>query len=278
MNLLTTKPLMALRAHWPEYLIEAWAMGMFMISAGVFTVLFEYPASPLNGAIHNADVRRVLIGVAMGLTAVMLIYSPWGQRSGAHMNPAVTLTFWRLGKVKGWDAVYYIIAQFIGGTVGVYIAWMILGVAFASPQVNYVATLPGDAGAGVAFIAETVISALMMLMVLHVSNSSRARYTGVFAGVLVALFISVEAPLSGMSINPARSFASAFPLQQWNAFWIYLTAPVLGMQLAAAIHGITRHQVNCAKLIHSTTQRCIHCGFTPDDQRNINPELSGAMS
>ena len=82
-----------LRHHWPEYLMEAAGLGLFMISAGAVTTLFEYPGSPINHWIGSAFVRRSLIGLAMGVTAIGLIYSPWGQQSGAHLNPAVTLTF-----------------------------------------------------------------------------------------------------------------------------------------------------------------------------------------
>jgi len=102
----------------PEYLIEAAGLGLFMVSATVCVALLEHPASPLHGWIASGDVRRALIGVAMGLTALALIYSPWGKRSGAHFNPAVTLTFFRLGKVAPRDLVGYVLAQFIGGTAG----------------------------------------------------------------------------------------------------------------------------------------------------------------
>ena len=143
----------ALEQHWPEYLIEAWALGTFMVSAALFTALLEYPGSPAHQLIPNADVRRALIGLAMGLTAIALIYSPWGQRSGAHMNPATTLTFLRLGKIQPWDAAFYITAQFIGGVCGVLLSKLLLRGIIAHPSVSYVTTVPGPAGAGVAFLA-----------------------------------------------------------------------------------------------------------------------------
>lgn len=256
----------ALRQHWPEYLIEGWALGMFMVSAGVFTTLFEYPGSPLRQAFENADARRGMIGIAMGLTAIALIYSPWGQRSGAHMNPAVTLTFLRLKKIARWDAMMYVTAQFAGGTLGVLLVTIACRSAFTEPPVSYVVTVPGAQGALPAFAAEFAISALLMAMVLHVSNSQRyAQYTGLGAGLLVAIYIALEAPLSGMSMNPARTFASAWPADVWIGFWIYFTAPVLGMQCAAAwyMRPYCRREAGCAKLLHSKTQRCIHCGYIP---------------
>jgi aquaporin Z len=97
----------ALRQHWPEYLMEAAGLGLFMISACVFAILLFHPASPVAGFRGGHLARRALMGLAMGTTAVALIYSPWGQRSGAHLNPAVTLTFLRLGKVRGWDAAFW---------------------------------------------------------------------------------------------------------------------------------------------------------------------------
>src|SRR5207245_8712954 len=90
-------------------------------------------------------LRRIPIGLAMGLTAVGLIYSPWGQRSGAHLNPSVTLTFWRLGKVTPWDAFFYVTAQFVGAIVGVGVAATILDAWLAHPAVSYAATEIGRA-------------------------------------------------------------------------------------------------------------------------------------
>jgi aquaporin Z len=261
--------LRALREHWPEYAIEAWALGTFMVSAAAFATLFEYPASPLNRAIADGDVRRALIGIAMGLTAIALIYSPWGQRSGAHMNPAVTLAFLRLGKVRAWDAAFYVLAQFAGGTLGVLASFAVLGAALSDPPVSFAVTLPGTPGPWVALGAEFTISALLMLVVLGVSShTTLAKYTGLCAGVLVATFIAIEAPLSGMSMNPARSFASALPAGAWNGFWIYVLAPLAGMQFGALLHLLRagRQGTPCAKLMHGRRQRCIHCGYQPGTQ------------
>src|ERR1043165_7140918 len=106
----------AAREHWPEYLIEAAALCDFMLSAVFFTALLNHPTSPVQLGNH-AILRRALSGMAMALTAICIIYSPWGQRSGAHMNPALTLTFFRLGKIHPCDAFFYLSAQFFGGLV-----------------------------------------------------------------------------------------------------------------------------------------------------------------
>src|SRR5262245_26745725 len=104
--------LTALRRHWPEYVMEGAELGLYMISACVVVVLLHSPTSPGHQALPDPALRRVLIGIVMGLTTIGIIYSPLGQRSGAHFNPAVTLTFFRLGKVALWDAAFYGAAQF----------------------------------------------------------------------------------------------------------------------------------------------------------------------
>src|SRR5437870_970531 len=185
--------------HWPEYLIEAIGLGLFMLSACLFVALLEHPNSPLRQAMTDPFLRRIPMGLAMGLTAAGLIYSPWGQRSGAHLNPSVTLTFWRLGKVNHWDAFFYVSAQFVGAIVGVGVAATMLDAWLAHPAVSYAATVPGVGGAGVAFVAELLISFLLMTVVLTVSNRPGLnRFTGLCAGALVATCIVFEAPLSGM--------------------------------------------------------------------------------
>ncbi len=254
----------ALALHWPEYAFEAVGLGLFMMSAGLFAIALYHPASPVVQAIPAPFRRQALMGLAMGLTAIALVYSPLGQRSGAHFNPAVTLTFWRLGKVAGWDALFYVMAQLAGGVTGLLAVAAATGGLVAHPAVGYVVTVPGARGAGVAFAAEVVISLVLMSVVLAVSNTAAlARFTGLAAGALVATWITFEAPLSGMSMNPARTLASALPANVWTAFWIYVTAPPLGMLLAAELHArLARLPVLCAKLHHTRTERCIfRCGY-----------------
>ena len=256
----------SLKQHWPEYLMEAVELGVFMISACGFGVLLEYPGSTVHQAVADPFLRRALMGLAMGLTAISIVYSPIGKRSGAHFNPSVTLTFWRLGKIESWDAVFYILAQFIGGILGVWLSSLVLKNTLSAPAVNYVATLPGNYGVGVAFLAEIGISFLLMTVVLNVSSQMKlARYTGLFAGSLVVTYISLEAPISGMSMNPARTFGSAFSAQTWNGLWIYFTAPPLGMLLAAEAYTRLKGVGNvlCAKLHHHNNERCIfRCNFS----------------
>ena len=255
--------------NWPEYAIEAALLGAFMVSACATTALFEHPVSPVHAAIPDPFVRRALIGTAMGLTAIGLIYSPWGQRSGAHFNPSVTLTFLRLGKIETRDAVAYVAAQCVGGILGVLAAYRALGMLVAHPAVRFAATVPGAGGAGVAFAAEFAISFVLMSVILLISNSRLAKFTGLACGAIVASYITFEAPYSGMSMNPARSLASALVAGQWTSFWFYVCAPPLAMLAAAELHVRVRgvDRVLCAKLNHDGPRRCIfRCRYAALDR------------
>jgi aquaporin Z len=240
--------------------MEAAGLGLFMVTAAGFATLLEHPASPVRQMLNDPFLRRALMGLAMGTTATTLIYSPIGARSGAHINPATTLTFYRLGRVAPADAAGYIIAQFLGGAVGILLAAAIFAPWIAAPTVRYVSTMPGAPGAVAAFAGELAITFVLMTVILRVSNDVRwSRYTGLCAGLLVATYITLESPLSGMSMNPARSFGPALLAGDLSTLWIYFLAPPLGMLLAAEMFVRTRgaRQVYCAKLHHHTAARCI---------------------
>jgi aquaporin Z len=255
----------ALRSHWPEYLMEAAELAIFMVSACTFAVLLGNPHSPVYRAIPYQFLRRILMGVAMGLTAISIFYSAWGRQSGAHMNPVVTLTFLRLKKIAWSDALFYIAAQFTGGVVGVLVARTFLRELISDKAVRYAVTTPGQLGATAAFAAELIITFVLFSVVLHSSNSSRwSSRTGLFAGALIALYITFESPISGMSMNPARTFGSAFFAKVFDSIWIYFLAPPIGFLLAAELYVRRRglHAVLCAKFHHDHSHPCIfRCGY-----------------
>jgi aquaporin Z len=252
--------LRALRDHWPDYLIEGTCLGLFMLATAGIVILVDSSASPFLQWMPDPVIRRIPIGVGVGLVAIAIIYSPWGKRSGAHINPAVTLTFFRLGKLAAWDACFYILAQFIGGWLGVLAAAALWHRLFTEPPVHYVVTVPGTGGWLLALITEFCLALGLMLVILFSSNQPRfSQYTGFFAGCLVASYIIFTVPISGMSINPARTFASALPAQVWTSFWIYYFAPPLGMLTAAELYLNITHRnpkTLCGKLCPNRETPC----------------------
>jgi aquaporin Z len=247
-----------------------------MISASFFGTVLEYPGSSVRQALPNDFVRLVLMGFAMGITATLLNYSPMGKLSGAHMNPAVTFTFFRLHKIKLADAIFYALFQCAGGILAVVLMKNLLGEAFGDSHVNYVVTAPGRHGPLAAFVLEVAIAFAMMTMVLTTANRPKlSKYTGAIAGVFVMTYVIVSGPVSGFSMNPARTIASAIPAQQFPAFWIYMTAPFIGMFAAASFYKRARGAVYCAKMHHSNSYLCIfncqYCAHTSTE----DPERKG---
>lgn len=252
----------------PDYLADGLGLAVFMVSACTFALVLEHPGSPVRALLRDPAVRRALMGLAMGGTLVANVMAPWGRRSGAHWNPGVTLAFWRLGRVRNADVAGYVLAQFAGGAAGVALVALLAGPALADPHVHFVVTRPGPAGAGAAFAGEAFISFVMMSVVVRMTASDRAKdLTPWAAGTLLALFIALEAPLSGTSLNPARTFGSALLARDWTAFPVYLAAPPLAMALAVEVWRLECRALGtriggCAKLLHRDDEPCHFCGQT----------------
>jgi len=244
-------PATILREHRSQYAAEGAGLAIFMFVAGSVAAALSAPPEPLRSS--GAFVHRLAFGLAMGATAAALVYSPLGRRSGGHLNPAITLTYFMLGKSEPADAACYVVVQFAGAALGLLSAALLFGRSLGRPGVHYIVTR-GNFGPAVAFVAEFAIAAVLMTAVLTVSNSARyARFTPLVAATLVVFFITFEAPLSGMSLNPARSLASALAARDWDDLWIYFTAPPLGM-LAAAFAYVRLTEpdaVRCGKLNHA---------------------------
>lgn len=224
------------KKNWIHYLQEALGIAIFMISACFFGALLSGNDRCFHFTIENEIVRNVATGILMGLTALLIFYSPFTAPSGSHINPAVTITFLRLNKMCRYDAMFYVIFQIAGSTLAVYLMAALLGKSLTAPPVNYAITIPGRPGVLPAAITEYLIAAVTMTMVLFSSNNKRLKkYTRIFSGCLVCCWVIIAGPVSGFGMNPARSLASAIPAHTYTAMWIYLLMPFAGMLSAAEI-------------------------------------------
>ncbi|HEX7639282.1 MAG TPA: aquaporin [Burkholderiaceae bacterium] len=247
----------ALRRHLGEYLIEAFFLALFITAAGVVATVLDMPA--VHRAVGGPAARRAVAGAAMGLLAMAMIYSPWGRRSGTHLNPAMTLAFWRLRKVGHYDLLFYVLAQFAGGAAGIGVvrAWMAPALV-DGPGTGVLPTEFG--GLLMAFAVEFVMAATAMLVVLlTINHIALYRWAGVACGLLAAVYAAFQSPLSALGMNPARTAFAALAAGRGDALWVSLLAPVLGMLLAVDAYRLLtgRTQVACAKLAHNVEGRCI---------------------
>jgi aquaporin Z len=249
----------ALQVHWLLYCCEASELAIFMFAACAFGVLCFDSTSAAVAWLPSALGRQALFGAIMGAVCTWIIVSPMGRRSGAHFNPACTLTYYRLGRVRPMDAVFYILFQFIGAVLGVGLAALIFGSTLAIPTIDYAASVPGRFGTLAALGAELLMAVLFMSCALYMSNRQQiAAWTPYAIGLLIAVFLVIFGPVSGVGLNPARTTGSAIYANVWTAYWVYLIAPVTGMLLAAEWHvrAFSIEQILCAKLDPSTDHLC----------------------
>ena len=239
--------------------MEAAELGALMFCTCLFSTLLYSAGSPLQKLALPERVKPVLMGVAVATVTFLIIRSPFGRRSGAHINPAITLTYLWLGRIHRWDAICYMTAHFTGAVVGVLLARLTLGKHLSSAPVRYVVTLPGMKGSLIAFAAELMLAAVLMGIVLFASNHRRlAPFSPLFVAMITVSFAALGSSISGFSVNPARSFSSALFAWLWRGIWIYFAAPALGMLGAAAayIRTMGPNRVYCAKVFHDLQSPC----------------------
>jgi aquaporin Z len=249
----------AVRAHWGEYLMEAAELGVLMFCICLCGALLYGAESPFQKFALSAAEKSVLMGAGVAVVTYLIIRSPFGRRSGAHFNPAITLAYLWLGRIHRWDAIGYVAAQFAGGVTGVFVAYHLLGHHLSAAPVRYVVTLPGMYGIVVAFLAEFLLSALLMGVVLFAANRRKlARFSPLFVSLVTVLYYVLGSSISGFSVNPARSVSSALFASMWHGIWVYLAAPCLGMVTAAAVyvHSFGPSRVYCAKVFHDLESPC----------------------
>jgi aquaporin Z len=253
---------------WHAYAAE-FAGTFFMVAWGLSAVVFMMSASsPMHSLMPVYRVRLLLTGILFAAGGTLVVYSPLGQRSGGHINPAVSLTFWMLGKMGGRDMALYSMAQFLGGLAGAGLVKFLWGGWATSVDAGVTMPAPWISPAGAAGVEFLITGSLLWLILFFVSHPKLHRWTGFAAGVWVAFLVFAEAPVTGTSLNPARSMGPAVVADNYRNLWVYFLGPLGGATAVALLWKPTvtagLRSVFCAKLFHTDRHPChfADCLFT----------------
>lgn len=206
---------------------------------GTFALVFAGTGAIIINQESGGSIGHAGIALTFGLVVLAMIHT-FGDVSGAHLNPAVTLAFATAGRFPWREVPGYVLAQ----TAGAFAASGLLWLMFPE-NAALGATVPVGPG-GRSFVLEVVLTGILMLTILSVATGARGK--GVTAGIAIGGVVALEAmfagPVSGASMNPVRSLAPAVVSGQAGALWIYLTAPFLGALLAVPLC-IGTHGADC---------------------------------
>lgn len=248
------------RLHWIEYGAELLGTAI-LVFVGLSAVVFDFAEGlPMEHLIPNQSIRLLITGLVFAGSGSLVAISPLGKRSGAHINPAVSLAFWLQGKMHHYDIGGYIIGQFIGAIIGA--AFLVLVWGKYATSVRNGMTLPGQNYSIMdAFLAEVLMTFLLVLSIfIFVSSYRLMRWTPLMTWLLVATMVWLEAPVSGASMNPARSIGPALVSCLWQNQWLYCIAPLLGAMLAVGgfrLVTIGERDILTCKLFHVPRYRSI---------------------
>ncbi len=221
-----------------------------LLLIGLSIVIFLFGSgSPMEQYIPSVKLRQVISGFFFGGTGALIAISPLGKESGAHINPVVTMAFWLFNRIESRVAIAYIVAQLIGAVLGTLplLAWGQLGrsISFGATQPGPGYTMP------VALIGEVITTFTMVtLLILFLAFKKTRQYTPALFPFLYAIMVPLEADISGISTNPARSFGPSVVSGIWNAWWIYWIGPFLGALLASRLCSRLARRITSAKLYH----------------------------
>ncbi len=223
-----------------------------LVLVGLSAVIFiNGKGSPILNLIPNDGTRRAITGFLFGTTGCLITLSPVGKISGAHINPMVSIAFWLRKNMQFKNMVGFVIAQMAGAAIGC------LPLLFWGEQgksLQYGATVPPQIDT--AFIGEIWTTFVLIAVILFfTSNDKIKNFTPFTMPIIYCIMVFVEAPVSGTSTNPARSFGPAIISTVWNGYWLYWIAPIIGMLIAVLVFNVgwLKHlRSEVAKLYHFT--------------------------
>jgi aquaporin Z len=230
------------RLPWTVFLSELVGTAV-LVGVGLSVVILDFgQGSPVVRWLPDPGLRRAITGFLFGSTGAFIALSWVGKESGAHINPAVSLAFWLMGKQRARHTAGYAVAQLVGGVLGALplLLWGALG-----RSVAFGATTPGTGyGVGQALLGETVTSFALVAGLFFFLRHDRFRpFTPALFPFLYAAMVFLEAPVSGTSTNPARTLGPAIVSGAWHGWWVYWVGPAAGALLGVALfrhdpHGI----------------------------------------
>jgi aquaporin Z len=241
------------------YYLSEFAGTFFMMLIGISAITLNFGTSFMQEAIHSFSVRLLLTGVLFAGGATLVVYSPIGRISGAHLNPAITLAFFLEKKLKKRDLFMYPLMQISGSIIAALVSLLIWSDSARAVKVGM--TFPG-AGYNIFFVffLEVFITFLLVSLVFFfLHRKILTKFTGLAAGSLFVIIVFFTAPISGPSLNPARSIGPAVVALNFAFLWLYIAAPLCGSLLAVAIHRALPflHPPLCAKLNHKEHDDCL---------------------
>jgi MIP family channel proteins len=205
-------------------------------AVAAFALVFAGCGAIVTDATRNGALGTVGVALVFGLVIMVMVYAT-GHLSGAHINPAVTIAFTLTRHFPVRDAAAYVMAQLAGAAAGAFVllaAW--------SDKPAYLGATRPSVGDATALLYEVVLTALLMFVIVAVATDTRA--VGAAAALAIGGAVGLDAlfggPLTGASMNPARSFGPALASGHWNAFWIYVIGPVAGAALGATAYQFVR--------------------------------------
>jgi len=238
-----------------------------LVFVGLSAVVMDFgKGSPIASTVPSHSARLLLTGLVFAGSGALVAISPIGRRSGAHLNPSITLAFWCRRHLSLGDLAGYVTSQFLGAVAGTEALRAVWGSRAVS--VRFGATLPGHGlQPWQAMLVEAAMTALLVVAIFaFVSSERTARWTPLAVWIVVAILVWQGAPYTGTSLNSARSFGPAFVAEYWNDYWIYLAGPLTGAVVAAALWAFVPRATLTAKLFHDVRYQSVLASELPVKQ------------